>query len=144
MTGRGRTLDRYAIDTNVIIATMQGVPDAVAFMETVELAGSEVLYSVIVEAELFSHSALTEDDRADLRRLLDLGEIVAVDSEIALKAADLRALSSRAYKRRMKLPDALVAATALVRSAILVTRNVEDFEHLLRHGLRLHNPFASA
>ncbi|KYH32796.1 PIN domain protein [Moorella mulderi DSM 14980] len=64
-----------------------------------------------------------------------------VDSKVALKAAELRALSKKDYNRKLKLPDAIVAATALLLSAVLVTRNVEDFKHLRRHGLHLYNPF---
>ena len=141
MTGRGRALNRYVVDTNIVIATMQGAPEAVAFMEGAESTKSDVLYSVIVEAELFSSSALTEDDKRDLRNLLSMGETVDVNSEVGLKAAELRALSKRLYQRKLRLPDALVAATALMMSATLVTRNVQDFEHLVAHGLRIHNPF---
>lgn len=134
-------MNKYVVDTNIVIATMQGIPEAVDFMEAIESTESEVLYSVIVEAELFSSPLLTEDDKTDLRKLLSMGDIIDVDSETALKAAELRALSRRLYHRKMKLPDALVAATALMTSATLVTRNVEDFKHLQRHGLRIHNPF---
>ena len=64
-----------------------------------------------------------------------------VNSELALKAANLRAISKKIYQRKLKLPDAIVAATAFVHSAVLVTRNVDDFKHLREHGLRLWNPF---
>ena len=60
---------------------------------------------------------------------------------MALKAAELRALSKKFYERKLKLPDAIVAATALLYSAALVTRNVDDFKHLRDYGLLLWNPF---
>lgn len=63
-----------------------------------------------------------------------------VTSELALKAAELRALSKKKYQRKLKLPDAIVAATALLNSAVLVTRNVDDFRHLQAEGLFLWNP----
>ena len=70
-----------------------------------------------------------------------IGITLLLNSEIALKAAELRALSKKYYKRKLKLPDAIVAATAFLYSAVLVTRNIDDFKHLLDHGLRLWNPF---
>jgi len=100
-------------------------------MEKLEDDNIEVYYSAIIEAELFSFYELTEEQKVKIRSILDLGEIIDVDSEIALKAAELRALSKKYYQRNLKLPDAIIAATAFVYSSILVTRNVGDFDHLL-------------
>jgi len=113
-------------------------------MEAVEHGEFQCLYSAIVVAELFSSRLLTGEDKRDLRKLLGLGETVEVDSEVALRAGELRALSRRLYGRKMKLPDALVAATAFLHSATLVTRNTEHFEHLEKHGMILYNPFSSS
>jgi toxin FitB len=41
--------------------------------------------------------------------------------------------------QRIKLPDAIVAATALVYALILVTRNTLDFKNI--RGLKLIDPF---
>lgn len=41
---------------------------------------------------------------------------------------------------KMKLGDAIIAATALAYKIPLVTRNVDDFKHIV--GLDLINPFA--
>ena len=45
-----------------------------------------------------------------------------VDEEIAQRAAALRR-----ERLRLKSPDAVILATALVRGRVLVTRNVRDF-----------------
>jgi len=136
-----RLSTRYVVDTNIIIYTLRGVQEAVQALEQLEDDDLEVYYSTIVEAELFSFHELTTEQKARIRGILDLGEIVDVDSELALKAAELRALSKKNYQRKLKLPDAIVAATAFLYSAALVTRNVDDFKHLRDHGLRLWNPF---
>lgn len=133
--------NRYVVDTNIVVYTLKGLKPVVELMEKLEDNNIEVYYSTIVEAELFSFHELTEEQKVKIRGILDLGEIIDVDSEIALKAADLRALSKKNYRRNLKLPDAIVAATAFVYSSVLVTRNVEDFEHLLSYGLQILNPF---
>jgi len=40
---------------------------------------------------------------------------------------------------RIKLPDAIIAATALVYNLILITRNISDFKNI--NGLELVNPW---
>ncbi|MGD0153121.1 MAG: type II toxin-antitoxin system VapC family toxin [Thermacetogeniaceae bacterium] len=137
MTGQEPPFNRYVVDTNIVIYTLKGIEQAVAAMEKFEDDDIEVYYSTIVEAELFSFHELTEEESGKIRAVLDLGEIVYVDSEVALKAAELRLLSRKTYQRKLKLPDAIVAATALVYSAVLVTRNIEDFDHLKKHDLLL-------
>ncbi|MEW6662538.1 MAG: type II toxin-antitoxin system VapC family toxin [Bacillota bacterium] len=94
-----------------------------------------------VEAELFSFHDLTEQDEQQFEDALKIGEIIDVNSKIARKAGELRKISRNIYNKKLKLPDALVAATAMEHSATLITRNENDFNHLLNHGLSLYNPF---
>lgn len=42
----------------------------------------------------------------------------------------------------LKLPDALIAATAIEQAATLVTRNAHDFDKLLEYGLLAGSPAA--
>ncbi|KQT61761.1 MULTISPECIES: type II toxin-antitoxin system VapC family toxin [unclassified Aureimonas] len=60
------------------------------------------------------------------------GRIIEIDSDIALRCAELHVPDRRPYN------DALIAATALARGHILVTRNVLDFQGL---GLSILNPW---
>jgi len=134
-------LSKYCIDTNIIVYTMNGLKPAIEFMKKAQ--EEEIIYSVIVEAELFSSAKLTDEDINDLRNILELGEIIEVNSSIALQAGELRRQSKELYNRSLKLPDALIAATSIEHSAILATRNEDDFIHLLDYGLALFNPFSS-
>lgn len=142
MIGQVPVSNRFLVDTNIVIYILQGLEEIVKAMEVLEDDNIEVYYSTIVEAELFSFHELTKGQRVKIRGILNLGEIIDVNSEIALKAAELRALSRKNYQRKLKLPDAIVAATAFTYSAALITRNVEDFSHLRDHGLCIWNPFS--
>jgi toxin FitB len=59
---------------------------------------------------------------------------IGLDEEIVSSSIHLRQI------RRIGLADAIIAATALVHSMPLVTRNVEDFKGI--EGLEVINPFA--
>lgn len=59
--------------------------------------------------------------------------VIELDKNIKLKTADIR----RNY--RIKLPDAIIAATAFVYDLSLITHNFKDFE--IRNGLKIIDPY---
>lgn len=66
--------------------------------------------------------AVTPDEEAVVRGFLAAFEVLPVDGRVAEEAVLLR------RTRRMKLPDAIILATARVHARSLVTRNTKDFE----------------
>ncbi len=58
----------------------------------------------------------------EMERFLAGFAIDEIDSEIADRAAALRR-----ERKGIRLPDAIILATALVRGRVLVTRNIKDF-----------------
>ena len=63
-----------------------------------------------------------------------IGRILAVDTAVALRSAQLHVPDPRPVR------DSLIAATALVHGMTVVTRNVADFETT---GIRIFNPWNS-
>jgi predicted nucleic acid-binding protein len=59
--------------------------------------------------------------------------VISLSEEIANEAIGLK------RKKRIKLPDAVIAATCLVNDLTLVTRNQADFEGI--KALKIYNPF---
>jgi len=55
-----------------------------------------------------------------------------LDEEIAGKAIQLM------REQRIKLPDAVIAATSIINNFTLVTRNIKDFISI--EGLHVYNP----
>ena len=99
----------------------------------------DFLCSVITEAELFS-TTISEQVQKNIEGLLSEAEIVEVSSDIARKAGEIRAKGyDKGYK--IKLPDAIIAATAIVENAIVVTNNMADFRKVSQiENLTVLNP----
>ena len=103
------------IDTNVLIDHLNAVPQARAELDRYE----DRAISIITWMEVMVGAAdeLTEPTR----RFLEGFTILALDDVIAERAVALR----RAH--RIKLPDAVIWATAQTGGWLLVTRNTKDF-----------------
>jgi predicted nucleic acid-binding protein len=138
----------YLLDTNLVselrkARTGKADPSVVTWAEG--LSADEQYLSVITVLELELGVRLRErSDPAQgalLRTWLEqqvtggfADRILPVDTEIARCCAGLRVPDRRPDR------DALIAATALVRNLIVVTRNTRAFE---RTGVALHNPWSS-
>jgi predicted nucleic acid-binding protein len=114
----------WLLDTCVIVDYLRDRPEAVALISR---AGARPAVSAITAAELFAGArTVTEEHRIDnlLHQLL----VHNVDLDIARLGG--------AYRRRygpshgVLIPDALIAATAQVHGAHLVTRNARHFPML--------------
>lgn len=86
-------------------------------------------YSVITRAELLAGA--NHDDEPIVRRLLAGMDEITVDRRVAERAGLLRR-----QLPRLRMPDALIAATALVHSLTLHTKNTRDFKQVPALRLR--------
>ena len=120
----------FLIDTNIVIYTLgnQLSPDAASFIRTIHPA-----ISVITQIELLGWRGLTERDVIPLQYFVSHAVIYSMDGSVVQQTIELR----RKYK--IKIPDAIIAATALVHGLDLVTRNVQDFRAIA--DLKVVNPF---
>ena len=115
----------YLWDTNTAIYYLQHQfpPSAEQFMD--ELLTNEIpAISVITEIELLCWKTATEKDLNVLRSFINDVLVIELEQSIKEKTANLR----KTYK--IKLPDAIIAATALVYNLTLITRNIGDFRKI--------------
>jgi predicted nucleic acid-binding protein len=89
-------------------------------------------YSVISRIELLGFKQSTDAD-IQARRLLSRMIELPLTSEIAERTIAIR------KRLKIKVPDAIIAATALEYSLQLVSRNQDDFSQV--EDLRWVNPF---
>ncbi|MGD1937118.1 MAG: type II toxin-antitoxin system VapC family toxin [Cyanophyceae cyanobacterium] len=123
---------RRFFDTNILIDFLNGeltVRDLVNHaMET-----QTAYYSPITWIELLSYPQLTDTQAQAIRDFLHQQQIVELSEEILDRTAAIRRAT------RVKLPDALIAASAIESNCTLVTRNVKDFERI--DTLEIENPY---
>ncbi|MYN27085.1 PIN domain-containing protein [Duganella levis] len=115
---------RALLDTNIIIDLLNGVPqsaDEVSYY-------SDVAVSAITLMEL-AVGCIKMGTMPQLLAFINTGvQVIHTDHAISMQAAQIRAAGLAALpKRNIKLPDAIIGATANVSLRTLVTRNPRDF-----------------
>ncbi len=102
-------------DTNILIDYLNAIPEARDEIERFENRAISII--TWMEVMVGADTDLIEPTRLFLEGF----KVVALDDEIAQRAVELR----RAH--RIKLPDAVIWATAQTSERLLVTRNTKDF-----------------
>ena len=121
----------YLIDTNSVIDYLDNKLPTKA-NELIEAAKSRI--SVITRIELLSWSGATNSQTIILLNFIGESEIYHLEEPVILKTIKIR------KKYRTKLPDAIIAATALINHFSVVTRNTNDFDKI--EQLEIINPHA--
>lgn len=107
----------YLLDTNSLIYYFQGAPQMDPVFQQIDRGEARPLVSIITEIELLGFPRLTRQDETRIRSLLSGFTVVAVDERIAAQSVVLK------RRHGLKTPDAIIAATALLEDACLVTRD---------------------
>ncbi len=120
-------MDRAVIDTNVLIGWYKA-----GAIHHADLNNIAPIFSIITKIEALGFQQITNSEARSINKMLDAGELIYIDNDIAQQTIVLR------QKFKIKTPDAIIAATALVNDAELWTANISDFSSV--EGLKLHNP----
>lgn len=108
---------RAIIDSDVLIDYLQGLDKAKRELDRY----SHPEISIISWMEIMAGADTPEEEKA-CKEFLSHFTIHQLSVEIASEAVDVR------KKFRVRLPDAIVWATARTNSCVLVTRNSKDFK----------------
>ena len=122
----------YLLDTNILIYHTSGSQVTTGFIE--DLTTQNALnISILTKIEFLGWDKHTPDGFEKCKALVEVANIHAIDDNVANKAIELK------RKARIKLADAVIAATAIIHNLKLATRNVDDFKEI--EGLQIFNPF---
>jgi len=126
------------VDTNVIVDHLRGVPQAVKVLKDIEDGFLQGLISTITVMELMAVPKMTGERLAAVKELLEIFEQVPADGRTATVAGGYLGRYRRSHG--LEPMDALIAATATVREAVLFTLNVKHFKFI--EGLVVVNPYS--
>lgn len=115
----------YVLDTNAIIYFLRGDEVAITFFQDIFQKDVPIYISAMTEIELFSFQPLSQKEVESIEEVLKTVVTISVDSRLARLAGFLR------RQHRLKIPDSVIAATALLTGSTLITRNIRDFKHVL-------------
>ena len=129
------TEDSKVLDTNILIYHLNDCleDDAEQFLEKAFESNSYI--SVITRIELLGWFKHTEKSLSRAEELLNILNEQPLNEEVVKWCIQLR------QKTKLKVPDAIIAATALHLKRPLMTRNIKDFQKVPH--LQLFNPFES-
>ena len=105
--------NKFLLDTNAVIAALN---------QRLVLPNAKYYVSAITEIEILSFPALEANDEHQIKLFINDINLVELTRDIKQQTIILR------RKKRLKLPDAIICATAISTNAILVTDDI-----------RLHN-----
>lgn len=102
-------------DTNILIDYLMGYEQAKVALK--QYTSPQI--SIITKMEVLIGA--TKDNEEIIKAFLSNFTIVPLNENIAEIAVDIR------KKHKIKLPDAIIWATAKYENSLLITRNIKDF-----------------
>ena len=124
-------MKNYLLDTNILIYYFNGEMESQVKNKTSEMMKISFQISVISKME-FLGFPFNPEEKQQAIKLLEFASIKPLNDEIVQRVIEIR------QEKRIKLPDAIIAATAIEYNSLLVTRNIADFKSL---NLETYNPF---
>jgi hypothetical protein len=116
---------RWLLDSNVLIDALAGLPHGVRLLQEARRRPEvSVVYSAITRVEVLGFPNLNVQEEEAIRRLLNEFEEIPISNAVVERTIQIRKLV------RIKIPDALIAASAGLTQATVVTRNLGDFRNL--------------
>lgn len=121
------------VDSNVIIDYVSNrIPEKIAKDLDIYF-NRNFSVSIISKMEVLGFNTL-DYELEQLESFIKFSSIIYIDEDVANKTIEIRRI------KRIKLPDAIIAATALVRNCILLSHNTTDFKKI--EGLQVLDPYS--
>ena len=122
-------VNRFLSDTNIIIYVSKGILNLDDFLTE----NDELFISSISYMEAYGFPFQDKQEEKEIVKFCTMFNRFSITEEIEKRTILIR------KSHKIKLPDAIIAATAIVHNLILVTRNDSDFKNI--SGLKVLNPF---
>ncbi|MBS3105771.1 type II toxin-antitoxin system VapC family toxin [Candidatus Woesearchaeota archaeon] len=125
-------MNNLVLDTDIFIDLLRGFEKAKKYFEELNREDNIIYYSAVTEVELISGKECNKiEKKAEIVEILSQFSKIPVDNRIAVKAGDFRREYGTAFA------DAVIAATAFVMKANLISRNIDDYRKIEEITLRV-------
>ena len=123
---------RYLIDTNILIYYFNGSLSVPAKEKVTEMLTDDFNISIISKMEFLGFSRFDFREKQEAARFISFANVLPLSEAIVARTIQLKQTT------KIKLPDAIIGATALSHNLNLVTHNVKDFVGI---NLAISDPF---
>jgi predicted nucleic acid-binding protein len=111
----------YLIDTSAISKYLKGNLNATQSQFLSVIMNEIIQVSFITQIELKSWNVADQELENTIENILEVGNIFGISDEIITKTIEIR------RKSKVRLPDAIIVATAIVNNLTLLSTNNSDF-----------------
>jgi hypothetical protein len=125
---------RYLLDSNTVIDYIACLHPDKGRQWLDPIIDEEINVSVITQIEVLSFDPDKDDNYPVLVDFFETAGIFDLTGDVVSKTIHIR------QKQKIKLPDAVIAATALCNGFTLVSRNTKDFKSI--KGLHVVDPYS--
>jgi predicted nucleic acid-binding protein len=125
---------RYLIDTCAVIKYLQNSFPEKGLLLLDNILDTECQISFITQIELLAWRNQQENSLLIYKQFIKGSKVLYINDIIIEQSIEIR------KKTNIKLPDAIIAATALCYNFTLISDNDKDFKKILDIGLNYINP----
>ena len=126
-------MKNYLLDTNILIYYLAGDIPKKELVKIKNILNKSFNISIITKIELLGWNKHSPEGYKLAEEFIEFASVINITDEISDLTIKIKKNS------KIKLPDAVIAATCLNDNLILVTRNDKDFKDI--QDLEIYNPF---
>ncbi len=124
----------YLLDTNAVINYLDASLPFAGMQLLNTVVDDEPIISVVTKIETLGFNFKVVEEEAIIETFINGSTILDLNNDIVNKTIAIR------KSKKIKLPDAIIAATALVYGLVLISRNTSDFKNI--EGLQVIDPYS--
>jgi predicted nucleic acid-binding protein len=114
----------FTLDTNCLIYYFKGEEKVIDLIQNLILERAPIFISIITKVEILAYPEITPGEEKTFLEMMKNMILIEFDDKLANFVVNLR------RKHKIKLPDAIIAATSLYTNSILIKRNIKDFSRI--------------
>jgi predicted nucleic acid-binding protein len=114
----------FTLDTNCLIYYFKGEEKVIDLIQNLILERATIFISIITKVEVLAYPEITPGEEKTFLEMMKNMILIEFDDKLTNLVVNIR------RKHKIKLPDAIIAATAIYTNSTLITRNIKDFSKI--------------